>query len=308
VAHSDDIDALAQGAVAQLREDVRTIIQRLRVEFASLLARMHTPDGKVAGDDFNLELAAKLEAGWSGILEDAGYDGALGELLTTYEEIADANGVFIEDRLGRSFSRANLRALGRVASGGVDRLIRRGEGAGEALREILVVAGHSNARVEDVLHKLTAAASISLDQAVIEAQTLLMAFHRDGIAVESFEAGIDLFTYDGPDDGIIRPFCSRFVGMIVTAQDLDEEDNGDQPRPVSRFLGGWRCRHSLSPLSFEEAAAMVEEQGASIIAPGMTLARQILLRGKEGPAARAFRLAHAGEVVNGKRVRAGRAA
>ncbi len=308
MAHADDIDTLAQDAVEQLRKDVAAIIVRLRAEFARRLARAHVEQGGVAGDDFNLELAAKLEADWSGILEDVGYDGALGELLTTYEEIADANGVFIEDRLGRSFSRANLRALGRVASGGVDRLIQRGEAAGERLREIIVVAGHSNARVEDVLRKLADAASLSLGQAVIEAQTLLMAFHRDGIAVESFDAGIDLFTYDGPDDGVIRPFCSRFVGLIVTAQDLDEEDNGDQPKPVSRFLGGWRCRHSLSPISLEEAQAMVEEQGTQAIAPGMTLARQILLRGKEGPAARAFRLRNRGEIVAGKRVRGSRAA
>lgn len=301
------IDGLTQAAIEQLRQDVKVILGRLRGEFASRLARMRQEKGKLAEDDFNLELAAKLEADWGRVLEAAGYDDALGELLTTYEEIARANGAFIEDRLGRSYSSANLRSLGRLASGGVDRLQQRAGAAGEALREILVVGAHTNAALDDVLRKLAAAAELSLNQAVVEAQTILMAFGRDGIAVESFEAGIDLFTYDGPDDGVIRDFCSGLVGLIVTAQDLDEMDNGDQPKPVSRFLGGWRCRHSLSPISIEEALEMVEQRGARVVARDARLARQILLKGKEGPAARAFRLRNRGEVVNGKRVR-GRAA
>jgi hypothetical protein len=304
VAQSDVIDRLTERALAQLRRDLALVLQSLRREIAERVAKFHGSSGLLADDDFNVEMAAKLEAEWSRILKAAGYEGALGNLLDSYEEIAKANGVFIEDRLGRSFSSANLRALGRVASGGVDRLLLRGEAAGERLREILVVGGHTNARLDDVLRKLAEAADLSMRQAVVEAETQLMAFHRDGIAVESFEAGIDLFTYDGPDDGITRPFCGPLVGKIVTAQDLDGMDNGTQPKPVSRFLGGFRCRHSLSPLSLEEALEMVEAHGASIIGPECRLARQILLKGKEGPAARAFRLAHRGEVVNGKRVRA----
>lgn len=286
----DIVDALTQAAVQRFRLDVEEIVGRLRAEFARRLAASRVSGGRLTEDDLNLELAAKLEAEWSRVLREAGYDGALGKLLDTYEQIAAANGTFIEDRLGRSYSSANLRSLGRLASGGVDRLQQRAGAAGEALREILVVGAHTNARMDDVLRKLAGAAEVSLRQAVVEAETLLMAFHRDGIAVESFDAGIDLFTYDGPDDGITRDFCSDLVGRIVTAQDLDEMDNGTQPRPVSRFLGGWRCRHSLSPISVEEALEMVEAQGARVIAPGARLARQILLKGKEGPAAKALRL------------------
>lgn len=293
MAQADVIDGLTQQAIRRLRLDVREIITRLRAHFAEALARAHVDGGRVQSDDWNLELAAKLEAEWGRVLRRAGYDGALGRLLESYEAIAEENGVFIEDRLGRSFSSANLRALGRLAERSVDRLLLRGGEAGAALREILVVAGHTSARVDDVLRKLEGAADLSLRQAIVEAETQLMAFHRDGIAVESFEAGIDLFTYDGPDDGIIRDFCSVLVGKIVTAQDLDEMDNGDQPRPVSRFLGGWRCRHSLSPISLAEAEAMVEAGGARVIALEARLARRILLKGVEGPAAKAYRIRNA---------------
>jgi hypothetical protein len=158
-----------------------------------------------------------------------------------------------------------------------------------------------------VIEDLAEVAGVSLRQAVVEAETQLMAFHREGLAVESYEAGIDLFTYDGPDDGITRPFCERFVGRIVTLQDLDEEENGEhQPKPVSRFLGGYRCRHVLSPLPIEEAQEMVAERGARVIGPGMALARKILLQGRAGPAYSAWLKRERGSFVRGKVVRAAR--
>jgi hypothetical protein len=284
----DIIDRLTQSAVSRLRVDLGTVIQRLRMTFASLLAKAHTEGGKLTEDDFNLELAAKLEADFSKTLEAVGYNGALGRLLDTYEEIAAANKTFIADNLGRSFSAANLRSLSRLATDSVDVLLLRGEEAGAKLRAILVTGAHTNAPIADLVTELADRADITFRQALVEAETQLMAFHRDGLAVESFEAGIDLYVYDGPDDGIVRDFCAPLVGKIITLPDLDGMEN-DGPQPVSRFLGGFRCRHSLSPISLEEAQDMVERRGAGAIAPGCPLARRILLKGQEGPAAKAFR-------------------
>ena len=302
--HETLIDNLAQGAVRRLRSDVAQTITNLRAHFAALLARAKTTGGKLEDVARNLELAAKLEVEYSAILRAAGYDGALGELLDTFESVAEANKGYIDEKLGRSYSSANLRSLSRIADGSVDRLLLRGQDAGARLRELLVTAAHTNAPVDETLRALADTAGISLRQAVVEAETQLMAFHREGLAVESYEAGIDLFDYTGPDDGIARPFCERFVGKIVTLQDLDDEENGEsQPKPVSRFLGGYRCRHVLSPLALEEAQEMVEQSGVSIIGPGMTLARKILLKGKEGPAYSAWLRRERGSFVRGRVVR-----
>lgn len=304
MAHADVIDTLAQSAVVAFRADVQTIVVRLRAYFAELAGRAHTKDGKLTADGFNLELAAKLEAGYSAVLKRLGYDAALGDLLDTYEKIAEANGVFIEDQLGASFSSPNLKALARLAEGSVDSLLLRGGAAGSKLRDILVVGANSNAPIAELVQELADSAAVTLNQAVVEAQTQLMAFHRDSIATESQDAGIDLYTYDGPEDGITRPFCDPLVGKIVTLQDLDEMDNGDSsPKPVSRYLGGYRCRHSLSPVSLEEAQALYADAGRSAIGPGCALAMRIVTGKQEGPAAAAFMARNLGEMKRGRVVR-----
>lgn len=300
--HADLIDTLSQSAVVAFRADVQQIIVRLRAYLRSL--PLKTEGGRLTGDSFNAELAAKLEAGYSRLLRDLGYDKALGDLLTTFERIAQANGTFIEDRLGASYSSPNLKALARLAERGIDALLLRAGEAGSALREIVVQGSSSNAPISDLIEALAEKAGISLRQAVVEAQTQLMAFQRDGLAVESQEAGIDLYTYEGPDDGITRPFCDPYVGKIVTLQDLDEADNGEnQPKPVSRFLGGHRCRHSLAPISLEEARERYAAEGRSSVGPGCRLALRIVSGKEDGPAYEAWVARNQGSVVSGKVVR-----
>jgi hypothetical protein len=307
VAHADVIEGLTAAAVEVFRGDLQRIVIRLRGVLRAELKKAHVEKGKLVTDSFNAELAAKLEARFSGLLAELGYDGAIGKLLDTFEEVQTANNAFLEDRLGESLSAADARALARIASGAEKRLLLRGGEAGAKLRDILVVGANTNAPIADLVEELAAAADVELQKAVVEAQTQLMGFQRDALETQAEESGVDLYTYDGPggpDDLITRPFCAPLVGKIVTLPDLDQMDNGDgQPRPVSRFLGGYRCRHSLSPLSLEEGLDMVEREGPGVIAPGCRLARAILLRGKEGPAHAAWVARNAGAVVNGKVVR-----
>lgn len=302
--HADVVDGLALEATARFKADLARLLERVKGYLTELLGRAHLEGGRLVEDAFNAELAAKLGKEFGATLSELGYDSALAELLDGFDALIEANSAYIDDRLGASFSSPNLRALARLAQGTVDDLLDRGDAIGGRLREIVLVGASSNAPVADLVQDLAAAAGVTLNQAVTEAQTALMAFHRDALATESQAAGIDLFTYDGPDDEVDRPFCALLVGHIVTLQDLDEMDNGEnQPKPVSRFLGGYRCRHSLSPISLEEALAMVESEGAEVIGRGCRLARSILLKGKEGPAAAAFLERNLGEVRQGRVVR-----
>jgi hypothetical protein len=307
VAHAEVIDTLSRAAVAQFRADLGTVLSRMGSYLRTLLANAHAEGGRLISDDHNRELAVKLGRGYADALRAAGYGKALGELLDAFESIAKANEKFIRDELGASFSSPNLKALARLADGSVAGLLLRGEEAGAKLREILVAGANTNAPIADLIEELRAAAGVTLNQAIVEAQTQLMAFHRDGLATESQEAGIDLFTYDGPggdQDLITRPFCAPLVGKLVTLQDLDEMDNGDnQPKPVSRFLGGYRCRHSLSPISLEEARAMYEAEGRRAVAPGCRLALRIVSGKEDGPAYSAWLDRNRGEVKRGRVVR-----
>lgn len=302
------IDTLIGEAGATFRRDVGEVLRRLTAYLRQLLAGAKAEGGRLTKASANLELAAKLARGYAAALREAGYDKALAGLLRSYERIAAATEGVLEDRLGESFSSPNLRALERLAERGIDDLLVRGQEAGERLREIIVHGANGNAPIADLVEKLAEAAGVTLRQAVVEAQTSLMAFHRDGLAVESQENGIDLFEYSGPDDGIIRNFCSLYVGRIVTLQDLDEADNGDQPRPVSRFLGGFHCRHSLSPIRLEEAVARYAAEGRRCIGPGCDLALRIVTGKQVGPAAQAFEARYLGEFKGGRVVRRRRVA
>lgn len=71
-----------------------------------------------------------------------------------------------------------------------------------------------------------------------------------------------VYVYTGPDDAKIREFCSKHIGKAYTIDALDKLDNGDnQPKPVSVFLGGYNCRHTLSPIPLPDAQA----EGLTII-------------------------------------------
>jgi hypothetical protein len=61
------------------------------------------------------------------------------------------------------------------------------------------------------------------------------------------EAGITTFLYSGPKDKKNRDFCSERVGKTFTLAEISKMNNG-QSLPVLEFLGGWRCRHVLSPV------------------------------------------------------------
>ena len=305
MAYADQVDALTTAAVRQLRADLALVVQRLRAELALRLELAHVDgSGRLVSDDWNAELAAKLEADLSRLLEAVGYDGAIGRLRTTFEAVQEASSAWIEDRLSGSMSRAAERSLTKLVDGTLQELLLRKDSAARRLRKAVVVGLKSNAQIPDLLDDLAEESGLELRQAIVEVDTQLMGMHRDATATESQAVGIDLYTCEGPDDGITRPFCAPLVGRITTLQDLDAMDPGpSQPRPVSRFLGGFRCRHRLAPISLEEAQAMVEREGARIIAPESPLARAILLHGKEGPAARAFR--HRVGALGGLRRRAG---
>lgn len=61
------------------------------------------------------------------------------------------------------------------------------------------------------------------------------------------EAGIEKFEYTGPLDKVTRPFCREHVGKVYTIEKLKTLDNG-QGLPVETYLGGYNCRHRLSPV------------------------------------------------------------
>jgi hypothetical protein len=293
VALSDDIAELADGAVERLRADLVEVLARLRSYLRDLLAKAEVDaEGRVTVASINAQIAAGLARDLVRVLGEIGYDAAADRAIDEFDRMADT----VQQGLGASFSTVTREGLVAFVGGVVAELTQHVPAeAAEALRVAMLAGIASHAIRDDLVEELARRAEITLRQAVTEVDTAIMAFARESLTTTAEEGGFDLFRCDGPKDGLNRPFCSRHVNRVYTSGDLDAEDNGQGLEPTSRFLGGYQCRHSLSPVTIEEARAMVEEDGQRAI--GGPEARRIVLRGRPGPNETAFVAENLGTVV-----------
>ena len=98
-----------------------------------------------------------------------------------------------------------------------------------------------------------------------EINTKISMFGRAVTASIAEEAGLNLYLYTGPEDGLTRKFCSPLVGKVVSESQMKKLNNG-QGLPVRTGGGGYNCRHSWSPISkgFMKAAKLPKATTADI--------------------------------------------
>lgn len=63
------------------------------------------------------------------------------------------------------------------------------------------------------------------------------------------------YLYSGPADEITREFCLKYVGTVMTREEIDKLDNGQLP---NTFLtgGGYNCRHTFLAVESAEMKAL----------------------------------------------------
>jgi hypothetical protein len=98
-----------------------------------------------------------------------------------------------------------------------------------------------------------------------EVKTKIASYGRQVTAAVGESAGLDLYLYTGPRDGITRMFCKPLINKVVTEAQMARLDNG-QGLPVKLSGGGYNCRHSWSPVSqgFVDAAGLTMADAADI--------------------------------------------
>jgi len=203
-------------------------------------------------------LARRGAAQLKEILGALGLDSVAAEYRDSFRRVAQTIGDTLELRgISAEASTVSVEAMQRFVNGSVGRLTQQfGEELPAALGDIIEAGSQTPAKLDVMIGDLSRQMQTTTVQAVVEADTRLMGFDRLVITEQSVASGFELFLYDGPDDGVIRPFCEEHVGKVWTLEELDAEDNGsNQPKPVSLFLGGYGCRHSLVAVTPEEAAA-----------------------------------------------------
>lgn len=84
------------------------------------------------------------------------------------------------------------------------------------------------------------------NNSTVELETSVARTYRASNRDLAQDNGIEEFFYAGPSTGNIRPFCLAHVGKTRTMEEWNSLDNGKgQPKPVSEYQGGYRCRHSF---------------------------------------------------------------
>lgn len=145
-----------------------------------------------------------------------------------------------------------------------------GEAAAEVSRAARIVMATS-ADASTFVDRVSAALGSTRSQAMSAVDSVAMAAGRQTTIIQAEAAGLQadvdmVYGYGGPVDSITRPFCRRYAtkasGDVYTVEALDRLDNGPgQPTPVSVYLGGYRCRHFLVPMTRLEA----ERRGHNVV-------------------------------------------
>jgi inhibitor of KinA sporulation pathway (predicted exonuclease) len=89
----------------------------------------------------------------------------------------------------------------------------------------------------------------SVGRNTTQARLKIAEFGRSTQAINAESAGLDLFLYVGPKDGITRPFCRKLVGKVLSKSQINRLNNGQGAGPVLTTGGGYNCRHSWAPIS-----------------------------------------------------------
>ncbi len=147
--------------------------------------------------------------------------------------------------------------------GGIGRALGRGAADAETVGAIFddVILPDSQRAVRDalasarflddssqVISTLDAQLRSSEGRQLAEARTRIASFGRELTATAAEAAGLDHYLYSGPIDGVTRSVCRQLAGKVFTRSQI-EQMNNYQLAPVLTRGGGYRCRHSWSPLS-----------------------------------------------------------
>jgi len=109
----------------------------------------------------------------------------------------------------------------------------------------VAIIGSTKAPLDALAQSFQRATSANTTQARLK----ISEFGRSVQAINADQAGIDLFMYVGPKDGITRPFCRKLVGKVLSKSQINKLNNGQGAGPVLTSGGGYNCRHSWSPVS-----------------------------------------------------------
>lgn len=252
-------------AVSAFEQHLKQIVSRAETRvIATLQAKLKTDAGVVVRTPANSRLLRRFDVLFSDALEKEGYQRLVNAFvnqfagqLPYFQETLAAISETLREPLGTVTFTANDKASFSAFQQNVAAAIQSAvEGAaGRATQQALFSIG--GLKFGDLVSLLKDKLDVSVAQASGLAETGISGFIRSvnmrgyDIIAEQNPSFTFRFKYFGPKDSRNRPFCAEQEtlskqGVTRTKEEWDALDNGKgQPKPVSIWLGGFRCRHVL---------------------------------------------------------------
>ncbi len=254
------LNAAIDALVNQFALDLADVWGQMRRRIVQLTAQLTVERGRVVSTQVNLGLARRVAQELQGVLEEAGYGTLIADALAEMGELARFQGLG-QTRVARvqreaawsaetldAFHDLKLRELLEVP----DAVLRRVEQT--LLRGIVGAQDRA-----ELLNELVEQLELTLPQVRTIYDTALSEFSR--IAVVSTTPGRpeDAFLYEGPIDGLTRPFCLERVGKVYSRAAIDAMDNGQLDNTLIT-AGGYNCRHTWVPVAEGSELAPLADQ------------------------------------------------
>ena len=265
----------AEGISNKFELTLRRQIAALEAFMAKLVIEMDTTDGNLESSANNLTRATIIRQQLTTELNRLGFQTTVRNL---YGDIAeDIEAEVGSDKESLKVGEAVLASFATDATRHLDNAWFTMTGM---IQEIVEQAMLTNAPIGDLVAglagpgrgtiRLTADLNAPFSQWVNWAgaavDTAISSMVRRIQIIGATEDGVEYFIYQGTKIGTTRPFCRLMQGVVVRLEDLRaiatdpalsnirrlRGKEGKQP-PVVPSLGGWRCRHTLTATTLEDA-------------------------------------------------------
>jgi hypothetical protein len=246
----------------------------LRRYLQNLLDDTHKSDnGLLTRDEFNLALIDKTIRSMRSDLPALGFQEAtmreLEAIANIADEIAaeygemDIQGGFERGAAKGSFTQASRAQIAMLATGAEYDLVQVQADVSNQLTQVLMRGTIGGLNLGELMTEVSAVLDTNLARARTLIATTLSSFNRMTSVSHARDLGIKWFRFDGPNDSVIREWCSHWEGRIGTVEMIeastDEWGRDDQPLPAMSWGGGWNCRHRWTPI--DESTIGEYEQG-----------------------------------------------
>lgn len=263
----DELDDIIAGRIGLLdeaadtyAEDLLRVLDRLATAIVAIAGELDTTNGVLQRSSRNVSFVVGIWPRLLAALAEAGYDLAAKTYLDKYADVVDLVKTTYEVQgikaafttvsreaaiAARSIDLEMFKVIGHTAMREVQR----------SIRQAVVYERDFSAFVEDLKPTITGTdvrGSALANRAKTFANTAIGQFDAIVTGVIGDEAGITLYKYSGPRDGITRPWCAARLAhnAPITRQAIEAlPKSSSNVTGESNFIGrgGMNCRHLWVP-------------------------------------------------------------